>query len=61
MSLVPIRKRCPECKKTYFYNPDVGQGVRCPFCMKLGAAHLFFDEKSSDYADSIRHKKQIKL
>lgn len=24
-------KICPNCKKRYVYNPDVGQGIVCPY------------------------------
>ena len=28
-------KRCPECKKRFTWNPDVGK-FRCPYCFGLG-------------------------
>lgn len=38
MSLIPTTKKCPKCGKTYHFNPDVGQGLRCPHCAGLGIA-----------------------
>lgn len=29
-----VMKRCPKCKKPYFWNPDVGQ-IECPNCGRL--------------------------
>ena len=36
MTMKPIYKTCLKCKKTYLYNPDVGQGLYCPYCMGIG-------------------------
>ena len=35
MTLVPMRKQCPKCKKWYNWNPDVGK-VYCPKCYGTG-------------------------
>lgn len=37
MTIVPMRKRCPVCHKSYSWNPDVGQ-FRCPHCGGIGEA-----------------------
>lgn len=34
MSMKTVMKRCPKCKKPYFWNPDVGQ-IECPNCGRL--------------------------
>lgn len=31
MSLRPMYKRCPRCKREYSWNPDVGN-MACPYC-----------------------------
>lgn len=31
MTLVPVYKKCPRCKKKYSWNPDVGH-MWCPTC-----------------------------
>jgi len=36
MSFIPMEKKCPKCKKKYTYNPDMGQGLYCPYCAKFG-------------------------
>ena len=36
MTLVRMTKKCPKCRKTYTYNPDVGKGFFCPHCGGLG-------------------------
>lgn len=35
MSIIPIYKICPRCKRSYSWNPDVGK-VFCPYCGGLG-------------------------
>ena len=35
MTLIPMRKRCPKCKKWYSWNPDVGN-MYCPKCYGIG-------------------------
>ncbi len=35
MSLLPMYKRCPNCKRQFTYNPSVGDmGLVCPHCNK---------------------------
>ena len=35
MSLLPMYKRCPNCKRQFTYNPSVGDmGLVCPHCGK---------------------------
>lgn len=35
MSIVPMYKRCPNCKRQFTYNPSVGDmGLVCPHCNK---------------------------
>ncbi len=36
MTLIPMKKQCPECKKYYKFNPDVGVGIVCPHCYGTG-------------------------
>ena len=31
MTLRPMYRKCPKCKKTYTWNPDVGK-MFCPRC-----------------------------
>ena len=31
MSLVPVYRICPKCKRIYSFNPDVGR-LYCPTC-----------------------------
>ena len=31
MTIVPMFKKCPRCKRRYSWNPDVGK-MRCPYC-----------------------------
>lgn len=31
MTLIPVYKKCPRCKKKYSWNPDVGH-MWCPDC-----------------------------
>lgn len=31
MSMKPMMKKCPKCKRMYDYNPDVGV-KSCPYC-----------------------------
>ena len=33
MSLAPMMKKCPSCRRRYPFNPDVGQGLYCPYCV----------------------------
>ena len=35
MTMIPMYKRCPICKKKYSWNPDVGQ-MFCPNCISGG-------------------------
>ena len=35
MTIVPMYKKCPKCKKSYSWNPDVGK-MWCPNCGPLG-------------------------
>jgi len=35
MTMVPMFKKCPRCKRRYSWNPDVGQ-MWCPHCGPLG-------------------------
>lgn len=35
MSMLPMYKRCPSCKRQFSYNPSVGDlGFVCPHCKK---------------------------
>lgn len=35
MSMLPMYKRCPNCKRQFTYNPSVGDmGLACPYCNK---------------------------
>lgn len=34
MTMVPMWKKCPRCKRRYSWNPDVGQ-MWCPHCGPL--------------------------
>ncbi len=35
MSMIPMKKKCPNCKKQFNYNPSVGNlGMICPHCHK---------------------------
>lgn len=36
MTMLQSKKKCPTCKKSYSWNPDVGQGLFCPYCTALG-------------------------
>lgn len=36
MSIVPMMKKCPKCKKKYSWNPDVMVGLYCPHCAEMG-------------------------
>lgn len=33
MSIMPMKHRCPICKKYFQWNPDVGR-MFCPKCMR---------------------------
>lgn len=35
MTMVPMYKKCPRCKRRYSWNPDVGR-MWCPYCGPLG-------------------------
>ena len=35
MTMVPLYKKCPRCKRSYSWNPDVGR-MWCPYCGPLG-------------------------
>ena len=39
MTMVPMYKKCPRCRRRYSWNPDVGQ-MRCPYCESLGQPGL---------------------
>lgn len=34
MTMIPVMKKCPKCKKKYSWNPDVGK-LWCPTCGPL--------------------------
>ena len=34
MTMVPMFKKCPRCKRKYSWNPDVGK-MWCPYCGSL--------------------------
>lgn len=34
MTMMPIYKICPKCKRKYSWNPDAGQ-MWCPYCGPL--------------------------
>ena len=36
MSIIPMMKKCPKCKKKYSWNPDVMVGLYCPHCAEMG-------------------------
>lgn len=36
MTMMPIYKKCPRCKKIYSWNPDVGK-LWCPYCSLSGS------------------------
>ena len=35
MTMMPMYKICPKCRKKYSWNPDVGKFF-CPYCHGLG-------------------------
>ena len=35
MTMLPMYKKCPKCKKSYSWNPDVGN-MWCPNCGLFG-------------------------
>ena len=35
MTMLPMYKKCPICKRTYSWNPDVGR-MFCPYCTSIG-------------------------
>ena len=37
MTLKPMYRKCPKCKKTYSWNPDVGK-MFCPGCGSLSSS-----------------------
>jgi hypothetical protein len=32
MTMMPIRKVCPRCHRSYYWNPTAGRKF-CPYCM----------------------------
>ena len=34
MTVMPMYKRCPKCKRRYSWNPDAGN-MWCPYCGPL--------------------------
>lgn len=42
MTILPMIKTCPACRKKYSWNPDVGH-FKCPHCGGLGDGkkHVF--------------------
>lgn len=36
MSMLQSKRRCSRCKRTYVWNPDLGQGLFCPYCASMG-------------------------
>ena len=55
MTMVPMWKKCPRCKKRYSWNPDVGQ-MWCPHCGPLGQPGLG-DSPWKKIEDIIQRKK----
>ena len=52
MTMVPIWKICPKCKKKYDWNPDVGR-MTCPYCLrkeqrKTVLGRIFRKKKNGD-------------
>lgn len=42
MTIVPMYKICPRCKRRYAWNPDIGR-MWCPYCgpgSTLGAGDI---------------------
>ena len=55
MTLVPVYKKCPKCKKKYSWNPDVGH-MWCPTCGPAslpGAGDIPRGEKVGDKIEII--------
>lgn len=46
MSLKTVIKKCPRCRKRYFWNPDVGQ-IFCPYCEPLHKLKDVEDKKDT--------------
>lgn len=36
MTIHSMYKICPKCHQKYKFNPDVGQGMFCPYCGGTG-------------------------
>ena len=36
MTMLQTMKKCPRCKRKYAWNPDLGQGLFCPYCASMG-------------------------
>lgn len=51
MTMGPIWKTCPKCKKKYSWNPDVGRFF-CPHCHGIG------EEKESIWDKIFKGKKK---
>jgi len=35
MSMLPMRRICPNCRRSFSYNPSLGNlGLVCPYCHK---------------------------
>ena len=39
MSMMPMYKICPRCKRRYSWNPDVGK-MSCPYCRGSGKSDM---------------------
>ncbi len=39
MTMVPMYKKCPRCRRRYSWNPDAGQ-MWCPYCGLIGKPGL---------------------
>lgn len=47
MSMLPMYKRCPSCKRQFSYNPSVGDlGLVCPHCNKAVVKSAVDERKS---------------
>ena len=52
MTMIPIWKICPNCKRKYDWNPDVGR-MTCPYCLrkeqrKTVLGRIFRKKKNGD-------------
>lgn len=46
MSIMPMYKRCPNCKRQFTYNPDIGDlGLVCPHCNKVVVISAVYEGK----------------